>query len=152
MNDRARKVFVRAAAIGVAVLAVGMAGYGLYLVLIGPESTVMPAVPLGTPPGETTTRTVPAMQGLIPLAGGALVLVGLATRRLWLAWAGALVLALFAGLFVFGVGGVLIPFVGALLLLLSIVSWAGTPKQRITRGSTTELPKELRGGTDGQVG
>lgn len=64
-----------------AVLAVAIAGYGLYLVLVGLEWTLMPAVPADSPPGEPATTTVPAMQGLIPLAGGLIVLIGLIRGR-----------------------------------------------------------------------
>jgi hypothetical protein len=116
---------MRAAAIGVVVLSLAVAGFGLYLVLVGPELTFVPAVPVGTLPAEGTTKTVPAVQGLIPLTGGILVLAGLAARRLWLAWIGAGLTTLFAALFVFGVGGALLPVVAALLILLGIVTWWG---------------------------
>lgn len=119
------RVVSRAAAFGVVLLALVIAGYGLYLVVVGPTVGHMPAVPEGTQPGPTTTGTVPALQGLIPVVGGGLVLAGLSLRRLWLAWAGALVASGFAGLFVFGVGGVLLPVAAALVVLLGVVTWAG---------------------------
>jgi hypothetical protein len=107
-----------------ALLACIVAVYGLYLVIVGPEASFHPAVPIGDPPTEPTTRNVPAIQGPIPVAAGALVLSGLAARRLVLAWTGAAVATAFASLFVFGVGGALLPVVAALDVVLGVHTWA----------------------------
>jgi hypothetical protein len=68
-----------------------VAAYGLYLVVVGVTAVSMPAVAEGTPPGPTSMETSPVVQGLIPTVAGGLVLIGLVLRRIWLAWAGALV-------------------------------------------------------------
>jgi len=128
MSDIARSTVARAAALGVVLLALVIAGYGLYLVAVGATVVSMPAVPEGTPLGPTSTGTMPVLEGLIPAVAGGLVVVGLVLRQIWLAWAAALVASLFAALFVFGIGGVLVPVAFALLVLLGVVTWMGVPR------------------------
>jgi hypothetical protein len=115
-----------ATSVVVAVLALIVAAYGLYLVVIGQEITFVPAVPPGDPLPEGTTRNVPAMQGLIPAAAGLLVVIGMAIRGLLVAWIGAAIATAFAALFLFGVGGALLPVVAALGVALGINTWATT--------------------------
>ncbi len=57
--------------------------------------------------------------GVIPTIAGGLILLGSALRRIWLAWIGAVVTSLFAGLFVFSVGGALVPVAAVRLVLLA---------------------------------
>jgi hypothetical protein len=127
MSDYARRTVARAAALGVVLLALMVAGYGLYLLVVGVTVVSMPAVPEGTPPGPTSTGAMPVLQGLIPAVAGGLVMVGLVLRQIWLAWAGALLASLFAGLFVLGIGGAVVPVAVALLVLLGVVTWMGVP-------------------------
>jgi hypothetical protein len=134
MSDPARSAVWRGAAFGVGLLALLTAGYGIYLLIVGVTVVSMPEVPEGTPPGPTSTVTLPRVEGLIPTVAGGLILVGLALRRIWLAWAGALLASLFAALFVFSIGGILLPVAAALLVLLGIVTWTGVT--RIGRSST----------------
>lgn len=128
MSDPARSAVSRAAAFGIGLVALFTAGYGIYLLIVGLTVVSMPAVPGGTPPGPTSTRTVPVLEGWIPTIAGALILVGVALRRVWLAWAGALVVSIFAALFVFRIGGILAPVAAALLVLLGIVSWTAVTR------------------------
>ena len=63
-----------------------------------------------------------AMLRVIPTIAGGLILVGLARRTVPLAWIGAAVTSLFAGLFVFSIGGILVPVAVVLLVLLGVVT------------------------------
>jgi hypothetical protein len=113
----------RALTVSLALLGLGVVAYGLYLVVVGPVGTVVPAVPLGESPRPGVSRTFPTLSGLIPLLGGVLLLAGLALRQLALAWAGAVVIGIFAALFVLGVGGVLLPIAVILWCLLGVRTW-----------------------------
>lgn len=130
MSDPARSNVSRLAAFGVGLLAVATAGYGIYLLIVGVTLITTPAVPLNSPPAPTSTRTDPVIEGWIPTLAGGLMLVGLALRRTWLTWAGVLVVSLFAALFVFSIGGILVPVAVALLGLLGVMSWSGMPRIR----------------------
>jgi hypothetical protein len=124
MDGRASRILKRAATVALLALALGIASYGLYLVVVGQQwMVVQEAVPLDEPPGTARVETMPAPQGLIPLAGGALIVGGIAARRLVLAWVGAAIITLFAALFLFSVGGILLAVAPVLLVLLSIVTW-----------------------------
>ena len=105
-------------------LAVLIVAYGLYLLLVGQQITFQEEVPIGAAPAEQVTRHLPAVQGVIPLAAGVVILVGLVTQRLLVAWVGALAASAFAGLFVFGVGGILIPVAVMLLVALGGLTWS----------------------------
>lgn len=109
------------------VFALTAATYGVLLVLVGQELTLFPEALPGEGVGDGQREPSPAFQGLIPLLGGALVAIGAATRRLWMAWAGAAVVTLFTALFAFGVGGALLPVAGAILVLLALISAIRTP-------------------------
>jgi hypothetical protein len=122
MDLHARRKSEGIAAMAVVVLSIGIALYGLYLVVVGTEWTIVEAVPLGDSPGVGASRYLPAIQGLLPLVGGAMVVVGVAVNRPLLAWVGTVVVAVFSALFLFGVGGILIPFAAALLALLAVLT------------------------------
>jgi hypothetical protein len=123
-------MIARVAAIGVVLLALIIAAYGIYLLVVGVTVVSMPAVPVGTPPGPASTATVPVMLGVIPMTAGGLILVGLVVRRIWLAWLGAAVTSLFAGLLVFSIGGILVPVAAVLFVLLGVLTWT-----RVNRAS-----------------
>ncbi len=67
-------------------------------------------------------RFVQHPAGIVPLVAAALLLGGLLTRKLLIAWIGFAVLSLFSVLFLFGIGGGLLPVAGLLLICLAIVS------------------------------
>ena len=123
MDLHGRRTSERIAAVGVVALSAGIALYGLYLVVVGIEWTIVQAVPLGDPPGARASRYLPAYQGLVPLIGGGVVVLGVTAHRALLAWIGTMVLAAFSVLFLFGVGGILIPFAAALVALLAVLTW-----------------------------
>lgn len=62
--------------------------------------------------------------GFIFALGGAIVLIGLARSNRLAAWVGAVIIAGYAGLGIFGVGAILIPL--ALLLILALLMWEFT--------------------------
>lgn len=106
---------MRFAAYGLAGLVVA---YGVFLLVIGQPWTLYAESPTG---GVDLGREFrPVITGLIPVVGGAAVLLGLALRASSLSWLGWLVVAGFAGMFVFGVGGALVPVAAILFFLLVI--------------------------------
>jgi hypothetical protein len=124
----------RVATIGVVLLGLVIAAYGVNLLLVGVTVVSLPAVPVGTPPGPASTETIPIVMGVILTIAGGLILVGLAVRRTSLTWIGAAVSTLFAGVYVFSIGGILVPVAAVLLALLSVVSW--TRANRASPSST----------------
>lgn len=123
MSDSAISTIARAATVGVVLIAFVLAAYGVYLVVVGVTIVSMPAVPLETRLGPASTEKIPSIMGVIPMVAGGLILVGLALRRIWVAWIGAAVTSLFAGLFVFSIGGILVPAAAMLFVLLGVVTW-----------------------------
>jgi len=130
MSDGASSTIARVAASGVILLALIIVAYGVYLLVVGVTVVSMPEVPVGTPPGPASTATVPVMTGVIPMIAAGLILVGWTLRRIWLAWLGAAITSLFAWLFVFSIGGILVPVVAVLIVLLGVVTW-----NRVNRAS-----------------
>lgn len=99
---------------GIAILlATGVAIYGLYLIVIGPVLVIV------VPDGGGRAIHDPNIAGAFPLAGAILVLLGIRSRRDLLALLGAAAILVFAVLFVFSIGGIVIPFALALLLVLA---------------------------------
>lgn len=96
------------------VLASGIAIYGLNLIVLGP------VLMIGVPDGGSTAINDPSVAGAFPLAGAVLVLLGIRSRRDVLALLGAAAILVFAVLFVFSIGGIVIPFAIALLLVLAV--------------------------------
>jgi hypothetical protein len=96
-------------------LALAVAAYGAYLLLVGQLVNV---VPEGG--GAPAPQSVPTPAGLVSLAGGAAIIAGLLLERPVLAGAGALLTLLFSLLFLFGIGGVLVPVA---VVLLALIAW-----------------------------
>jgi hypothetical protein len=92
------------------------------LLVVGETRTHVAEVPPGTPLPPPTVVHVPYPPAVIPLAGAALLLVGLLARKLALAWSGVAVLSVFSVLFVFGQGGAFLPAAGLVLLLLILIT------------------------------
>lgn len=101
-------------------LAAVLAVYGGYLTLIGPG--LITVTPDG---GAPIASNVPNAAGLIPVAAAFMVWFGIRRNDERMAWAGASTAAVFAGLFLFGIGGILIPVAGLLLLVLAARRLAG---------------------------
>lgn len=100
---------------GAAVIVAVLVGiYGSYLVLVGPSVVFV------APDGGTVLSRVPNPVGVVPVTAAALVIVGLASQQERLAWIGTAIGLAFSLLFVFGVGGILIPLTLSLAGLLTI--------------------------------
>ena len=115
-------------------VAVGVAAYGLYLLVVGQTWIVHEAVRLGEPPGTSRVETIPTLLGSIPLIGGALMVAGVAARSVIPSWIGVGIITLFAALFLFSIGGILIPVVPVLIALLALFTWGGSRLRWATRG------------------
>lgn len=123
----------RALVIFAMVLGLAVAAYGAYLLIVGIPWTVVPAVAPGQPLPEGTTalRTTPT--GIVPLLAGLAVAIGLLAGRIWVAWAGGVMVAAFSVAFLFGVGGVLVVPAAVLLLVLVALSWPRAERARWRR-------------------
>jgi hypothetical protein len=91
------------------------------LLVVGETRTVVRELPPGAPQAPPSIVHVPYLPAVIPLAAAALLLAGLLSRTLWLAWVGLAVLCVFGVLFVFSHGLLLLPVAGLLLLLLPLI-------------------------------
>lgn len=98
-------------------LAGGMALYALYLLIVGLPSTIVYETP-----GPTEIVYMPYPTASLPLVALAFIITGLVTQRMLMAWLGWAGLCVFSLLFVFSLGGALLPFTGLLLLLLIVIS------------------------------
>lgn len=109
------------------VLAIGTAfvAYGAYLLVLGPEMVVV------LPNGPSTISRDPSAAGLIPLAAGLMVLSGILRGSGRMTWLGAMLALAFAVLFVFSMGGILLPFV-ALQLVAVILRFPPRSRSRST--------------------
>lgn len=95
--------------------------YATNLLLRGIAWTVVNETPLGG--GEAHLVYTAAPQAFIPLVAGILLLAGLigiskSRKLILLSWAGWVILAVFSGLFLFSIGGSLLPAAGILLIFL----------------------------------
>jgi len=100
--------------------------YALFLLLVGVPGTVVYEVPITTVPEPGIRGSMqfsPAPQALVAILAAGAILVGLLTRKMIIAWIGLLILFVFSILFLFGVGGGLLPVAGLLMILLAIIQW-----------------------------
>jgi hypothetical protein len=114
-----------------ALLASAVALYALYFLLIGVKYTDVSESPFGTPTSDLQSMKeyyAPELTAVGPLIAAGLLLFGLLTGKSEFAWIGFFVLTVFSILFVFGIGGPLIPVVGALAFLLTIIHRLGMGK------------------------
>jgi len=108
---------VNAATVAAILLAAGVALYALFVLLVG-----VPGIVVGE--GEVTgsVRYFPHPAAVVPLLATAILLGGLLTRKLLIAWIGFAILSTFSVLFLFSIGGGLLPMTGLLLILLTIIT------------------------------
>jgi hypothetical protein len=99
----------------VLVLGLTVVIYAAYLLLLGPVLNVV--LEGGSVPPSTRAST---WTGLFPALGGVLIVGGTLLRHRVAVFAGVAITALFAVLFLFGAGGVLIPV--AILLVAALPS------------------------------
>ena len=96
--------------------------YALYLLSVGYEVI---GVYEGFPQVNPTvfTNHVRPLAAIIPLLASLSIITGLLFRRNFISWIGLALLSAFAFLFVFSIGGILIPFALVLFILLIIIQW-----------------------------
>jgi hypothetical protein len=83
--------------------------------------TVVPEVPSGAPLPAPAVARAPYPLAVDYLGAAALLLGGLPTRRMLVAWIGLAALAVIAALTLFSHGLPLVPIAGLLLILLGVV-------------------------------
>ena len=122
-------------------LAVVVGLYGLFLLIIGLPGMFIQEVRMFevSEVVQESPRFTPAPQGFIPFLAAILLIVGLRTRKLLIAWLGLVTLLLFSALFLFGIEGVVLPAAGFLLVLMIII----TITQRNTE-NTLNVPSQRR--------
>jgi hypothetical protein len=108
-------------------LTAGVAFRSVSLLVVGQASTVVAEVPLGAAPAPPRVVYEPYPPAVVPLGAAVLLLGGLLTGRLVVAWVGLAFLGAFALLFLFNMGAGLVPVAGLLLLLLLVVNALAPP-------------------------
>jgi hypothetical protein len=107
------KFIVKMSTIAVTLLAALVAFYAFFLLVIGQPWTI--AYEGGENQG---LRFISAPAAVIPFLAAILLLLGVLTgKKLW-AWLGLTILLAFSILFLFGIGGILLPVAGFLFILL----------------------------------
>lgn len=96
--------------------------YGAYLLVLGPEWTVV------LPDGPSTVTRDPSAVGVVPLVAGVVLAWGILRGSGRMTWLGTALALAFAVLFVFSMGGVLLPVV-ALLLVAAMLRFP--PRDRL---------------------
>jgi len=125
MAKRPLKVLIANVTVVVVIfLAAVVALDGLFLATVGVPGTVIREVPLTKVPekAQESLQFSPAPQGLVAFLSAIMLIGGLLTRKLAIAWLALAVLFVFSTLFLFGVGGGFLPVAGLLLIFLSIVT------------------------------
>ena len=111
-------------ALGVIILAAGLAIFVVAIGLPGSSETVTRSCSLGSPCTETEqfkTFYVPELLALIPLAIVSIIGFGLVTKRLILSWSGVILLLAFSFVLIFSVGFFFVPIATVLVGLLAVI-------------------------------
>lgn len=108
-----RRIATRLASALVLASAALVALYALFLLVVGQPWTVLHEG--GT---RSYTQLVPAPQAIIPLLAALTILAAFISRRTALAWVGVVALLAFSALFLFGIGGGLLPLAALMLVLM----------------------------------
>jgi len=107
-------------------LAIAVAVHAIRLLIVGQAWTVVSEVPLSEAtqeaPEVASVEHGPYPAAAVPLLAATVLLAGLLTRQMPLAWIGMMGLLVFSVLFLFSSGAMLLPVVGLLLILLSIIT------------------------------
>lgn len=111
---------MNAATVAAILPAAAVASYGLFYFFRGELRPVLKEIAEGE--FRTTFQLFPDPRGLITLIGAAMVISGLLTRKLLIAWLGLAFLLGFSALFLFSIGASLLPLAGILLILLTIIT------------------------------
>jgi hypothetical protein len=120
------KTLITYATIAVAVsLAAWVVRYALHLLIVGEARTIVPEISNTGFPAEVTrvnVEYVPYPAAVVPLVAAVLLVLGLLSQKLLVAWLGLAMLSAFAMLFLFSHGGPLLPVTGLLLIVLGIIT------------------------------
>ena len=119
------KSLVRMSTTAAILLAAMVAVYALSLLVFG-----QPWI-LAYEGGENRgLQFIPALAAFVPLVAVAMLLLGLLTRKKLMTWIGLAILLIFSLLFLFGIGGILLPVSGLLFISLVVIQIGS----RITNG------------------
>ena len=129
MANQFNCLLVSVAAAIALLLAAAIAIIAIRMLAIGQSWTVVSEIPLSeASEGISQPATIeytPYPAAGFPLLGAALLIVGLLTHKLAVAWGGLAILITFSVLFLFSSGAALLPIVGLLLILLVIIQRGG---------------------------
>jgi hypothetical protein len=114
MDRLFNKLGIEGARVTSVLIAVALGVYGLFLLVVG-----QPWVGVGSAGTSVQWHSAPA--AVLIVAGAVILLVGLLKRTSWVMWLGFAWLLIFGMLFVFGIGGALLPPLGALLAFLALI-------------------------------
>lgn len=101
-----------------AAIGLGVAAYGAYLVLVGQVWLV-----IREGPHVGFREYTPTLVGLLPLAAGLIVVLGVALKKRVVGWTGWALMTTFGVAFVFGIGGVVLSAAVVLGLALLAADW-----------------------------
>lgn len=122
---RANTRLITVITVAAVLVAIAIALSAIYLLVVGGISVRVETVPYGQPmpqpmpPGTVVRR--PYQPAVIPLLAAALLIIGLLTKRLSIAWVGVALLFLFSGMFMFSWGLAFLPGAVLLLVLLFVI-------------------------------
>jgi hypothetical protein len=124
MEPRSKSIVTAITALAI-LLAGAVALFALQLLIVGVPLTVVTEIPEGTQElPMMNIEYAPYFPGVVPLVAMILFIGGLLTQKLWVGWLGWAMLIIFSLLFLFSSGAALLPAVGVLLVLLTIISYA----------------------------
>lgn len=112
-----KNIIAKVAIIATVVLAIIVATYSFFLLVVGQPWTVAYEDNIGR-----QIEYIRAPQAIVPLLSAVMILGGLVVKQRVLAWIGTVILLIFSLLFMFGIGGILLPVAGVILLLVAIIS------------------------------
>lgn len=114
----------------IAILLVSVvAFYAIALLVVGAQVTGVSETPIeeinnaDPVPLAMSIEYVPYPPAIVPLLAAVLMLTGLMGRKQILAWIGLGILLVFSLLFLFSSGGILLPIVGLLIILLPLINY-----------------------------
>ena len=118
---RANTRLVTVATVAAILVAVAVALFAIYLLVIGQTGTLVREVPYGQPLPPGAVVRMPYQPAVAPMLAAVLLIIGLLTKRLSIAWAGLALLFLFSGLAMFSWGLAFLPGAVLLLVLLLVI-------------------------------
>ncbi len=99
------------------ILATMVATYSLFLLVVGQPWSVAYEDNM-----RQQVEYVRAPQAIVPFLSTLMILGGFVVKRRVITWLGTAILLIFSLLFVFGVGGIILPVAAAILLLIAVIS------------------------------